>query len=60
MGDKKRIGTLFYFLTNRARNRMAIRMQIRTRVDSPLDIVSHLVFTKRSLESMFKLLLGAA
>jgi hypothetical protein len=36
MGDRKRIGSLFCFLTNRARNRMAICMQIRTRVDSPL------------------------
>jgi hypothetical protein len=37
MGDIKRIGSLFCFLTNRARNRMAIRTQIQTRVDSPLD-----------------------
>jgi hypothetical protein len=36
MGDRKRIRSLFCFLTNRARNRMAIRMQIRTLVDSPL------------------------
>jgi hypothetical protein len=35
MGDSKIIGSLFCFLTNRARNRMVIRMLIRTRVDSP-------------------------
>jgi hypothetical protein len=35
MGARKRIVPLFSFLTNRARNRMAIRTQIRTRVDSP-------------------------
>jgi hypothetical protein len=35
MGDRKRIGSLFCFLTNRALNRMAIRTQIRKRVDSP-------------------------
>jgi hypothetical protein len=38
MGDRKRIGSLFCFLTNRARNLMAIRTQIRTRVDGPLTI----------------------
>jgi hypothetical protein len=37
MGDRKRIRSLFCFLTNHARNRMAIHKQIRTRVDSPLD-----------------------
>jgi hypothetical protein len=36
MGERKRIGSLFCFLTNRARNRMAIRTEIRTRVDSPI------------------------
>jgi hypothetical protein len=36
MGDRKRIGSLFCFRTNRARNRMVIHTQIRTRVDSPL------------------------
>jgi hypothetical protein len=36
MGDRKIIGSLFCLRANRARNRMAIRMQIRTRVDSPL------------------------
>jgi hypothetical protein len=45
MGDRKRIGSLFGFLTNRARNRMAIRTQIRTRVDglylgSPLQVLT--------------------
>jgi hypothetical protein len=38
MGDRKRIGSLFCFLTNRARYRMAIRTQIRTRVDIPLRL----------------------
>jgi hypothetical protein len=37
MGDRKIIGFLFCFLKNRALNRMAIRTQIRTCVDSPLD-----------------------
>jgi hypothetical protein len=38
MGDRKKIGSLFCFLTNRARNRMANRTRIRTRVDSPLSM----------------------
>jgi hypothetical protein len=37
MGDRKRIGSLFCFLTNRAPNRMVIRTQIQTRVDIPLS-----------------------
>jgi hypothetical protein len=37
MGNRKRIGSLFCLRTNRTRNRMAIRTQIRTRVDGPLD-----------------------
>jgi hypothetical protein len=36
MGYRKKIGSLFCFRTNRARNRLAIRTQIRTRVDGPL------------------------
>jgi hypothetical protein len=36
MGDRKIIGSLFCLRRNRARNRTAIRMAIRTRVDSPL------------------------
>jgi hypothetical protein len=60
MGDRKRIGSLFCFLTNLARNRMAIRTQIRTRVDSPLHGMQHAYFSlephikcaaARSLES---------
>jgi hypothetical protein len=39
-GDRKIIGSPFCFLTNRARNRMAIPTQIRTRVDSPLRTLS--------------------
>jgi hypothetical protein len=35
MGDRKIIGSLFCLGTNCARNRTAIRMQIRTRVDGP-------------------------
>jgi hypothetical protein len=35
MGNRKRIGSYFCFCTNLARNRTAIRTQIRTRVDSP-------------------------
>jgi hypothetical protein len=35
MGDRKRIGSLFCLRTNRAGNRMAIRTEIRTRVDGP-------------------------
>jgi hypothetical protein len=35
MGDRKRIRSLFCFLTHRAMNRMAIRTQIRTLVDGP-------------------------
>jgi hypothetical protein len=35
MGNRKIIGSLFCLRTNRARNRMAIRTQIRTRVDGP-------------------------
>jgi hypothetical protein len=38
MGDGKRIGSLFCLRTNRARNHMAIRTQIRTRVDGPLGM----------------------
>jgi hypothetical protein len=40
MGDRKIIGSLFCLRRNRARNRMAIRMEIRTRVDSPLHRMS--------------------
>jgi hypothetical protein len=40
MGDRKRIGSLFGFRKNRARNRMAIRTQIRTREDGPLATAS--------------------
>jgi hypothetical protein len=47
MGDRKRIGSLFCFLTNRARNCMAIRTQIRTRVDSPLRGLLHIRFIVR-------------
>jgi hypothetical protein len=36
MGNRKRIVSLFCLCTNRARNRTAIRTQIRTRVDGPL------------------------
>jgi hypothetical protein len=36
LGFRKRIGSLFCLRTNRARNRMAIRTEIRTRVDGPL------------------------
>jgi hypothetical protein len=36
MGKRKRIGSLFCFCTNLARNRTAICTQIRTPVDSPL------------------------
>jgi hypothetical protein len=36
MGDRKRIGSLFCLHTNRARNRMVICTEIRTRVDGPL------------------------
>jgi hypothetical protein len=36
MGNRKRIGSLFCLSTNLARNRTAIRTQIRTRVDGPL------------------------
>jgi hypothetical protein len=39
LGDRKRIGSLFCLHTNRARNRMAIRTEIRTRVDRPLQQV---------------------
>jgi hypothetical protein len=39
MGDRKIIGSLFCFLTNRAWNRMVIRMQIRTCVGSPLALL---------------------
>jgi hypothetical protein len=35
MGNGKRIGSLFCLRTNLARNRTAIRTQIRTRVDGP-------------------------
>jgi hypothetical protein len=35
MANKKRIGSLLCFCTNLARNRTAIRTQIRTRVDRP-------------------------
>jgi hypothetical protein len=35
MGDRKKIGSLFCFCTNRARNRMTIRTEIPTRVDGP-------------------------
>jgi hypothetical protein len=36
MGSRKRIGSLLFLRTNRARNCPAIRTQIRTRVDGPL------------------------
>jgi hypothetical protein len=36
MGDRKIIGSLFCLRTHRARNRMAIRTQIRTRVGGRL------------------------
>jgi hypothetical protein len=36
MGNGKRIGSLLCLHTNLARNRTAIRMQIRTRVEGPL------------------------
>jgi hypothetical protein len=39
MGDRKRIGSLFCLPTNRARNRMAIRTEIWTRVDGPLAVL---------------------
>jgi hypothetical protein len=35
MGDRKRIGSLLWLRTNRARNRLAIRTQIQTRVNGP-------------------------
>jgi hypothetical protein len=38
MGDRKIIESLLCSRTNWARNRTAIRTQIRTRVDGPLDI----------------------
>jgi hypothetical protein len=47
MGDRKRIGSLLCFLTNRARNRMAIHTQIRTRVDSPLAMIDECQLLKK-------------
>jgi hypothetical protein len=44
MGDRKRIGSLFFLHTNHARNRTAIRTQIRTRVDGPLRTNGQLIF----------------
>jgi hypothetical protein len=54
MGDRNIIGSLFCFRRNRARNRTAIRMAIRTRVDSPLQCQldeMQLTFRRLSLQS---------
>jgi hypothetical protein len=41
MGVRWRIGSLFGLNANRARNRTAIRTQIRTRVDGPLPLFKY-------------------
>jgi hypothetical protein len=43
MGNRKRIGSLICLPTNRARNRTAIRTQIRTRVDGPLLLAYRII-----------------
>jgi hypothetical protein len=64
IGDRKRIGSLFCLHTNRARNRTAIRTQIRTRVDGSLlnwfAYLDQCLHAERSIEQLsflcFKLL----